>query len=347
MKNYFKISREPAASYYLLKHGLSYQSGVNQSGKLISFGRVGLRLIAKDLKNKGIKNVWIPALVCDVVPKAFEIEGLDVAYYPITESLSPDIDWLDKRQLHGAFLYITYFGLAHTSAELLSWVKKKGLVSIHDNAHGILSKTETGADYSISSIGKIAGLRFGAVVSGKAEFLQMVSKELRGINLKQEVSNLLSALPASIGDFLRPTKNTASDISDEVYPKEFDLLNEQYFATIWTLLKKPKISDERRKAYLALYERFSNNRENFSTFALGTQDVPWVFPVIINKGNRDEWLRRIGECGVEAFYWPDLPKKMIKSDFPGFYSKLIVLPVWKKIDFGVLDQLSATISRAI
>jgi hypothetical protein len=217
-----RVSREAHALNYIFSAGprLSLKPIV---GFVLPFGRTALQLIARDLKRRDVHRVYVPGLICDVVPEALKKENIEIKYYPIQESFEPDFDWLEKNFSQGAFLYVNYFGLSNTCRSAAAWAKQRNLIVIADNAHGALGELQEAefADYSFTSIGKAVGLRYGAILRVPHESKNYIESQIGGMNLRVEASCLLSSIPGLLENILRPKKQEQqSDVTQ--IEKKFD-----------------------------------------------------------------------------------------------------------------------------
>ena len=319
--------RDPYLLYYSLRHGLSWNAPVDGRDIVIPFGRTGLRFVARDLSARGIDEVWMPALICDVVPAAFEGFGIRVKYYPVLDDFSADTDWLSRQgpkagacpAKAGAFLYVTYFGLTRTAARGAAWARERGLVTIHDNAHGALSTPSAGpacpSDYYITSIGKMLGMRYGAILRVPEASYGTALAARTACVLRIELSNLLSMLPPSAGRLLRPVAAGAPGAGQAAAV----LPSNPTSSLAWTFSNHEAVKVRRRRRYGQLMSL--HNVEASGPLALDAGDVPWIFPLV---------SAREPDPAAGEFRWPFLPAEVLGSSgkWPRWYREILALPVW-------------------
>lgn len=313
------IERE---GYFLhtLAHALPAWNAPLNRGQVLRLGREGFFWIGKSLLSQGISQVLMPALICDVVPLAFEAAGIKPIYYAVNENYEPEWEelkkLLDQYQGQAAFLGVRYFGMNLTSDRTLRLAFDRGFTVIDDNAHGLLSKPTAPFHYRISSIGKVLGLKYGAYLETSKEQKPFVDSQLRRINLRSELSNALSFFPAKFFCALR-TKNIMTD--SQVLPIEIPTLTASPLAQLaWRLAPLLQIAHTRRAKYQAWQSVF-----NQLAPSLGESDVPWIYPLRASKGALPS--------GVESFKWPDLPKAITPAHpaWRQHYADIVALPVWK------------------
>lgn len=331
-----KIAREPYALYYFLKYGFKSNSRLIENVFTLQFGRVCLSLIARDLLRKNIKSIWIPGLICDVVPAALRQAGIEVRYYPLLPTYNPDFSWLKARCREEAFLYVNYFGIKQTTKDCLRWARSKGLVTIEDNAHGILGGLGERADYSISSIGKALGLRFGSIFSVPPDSRSHIASWIQGYSLKMEISTTCSAFPTWMFDWLRNKKQKEiEDLSLKELPS-FQPSHSFFSSLLWQFAPRVQISHAKRDSFLRLWEQLSKNPklkslQPWSECPLGIQDVPWFFPLRIESSEIGFWMSHFQKAGIEVFIWPQFPNEMKEGHeaWRNCYSTILALPIWK------------------
>lgn len=140
-----------------------------RDGLFVLSGRTAIDLILQNiLKNKKVKNVYMPAYCCDSMIAPFLRLNIRVDFYDMffDGKLNYEID-TDKNI---DILYVSnFFGYENTLPdELIKHFKLKGSIILYDRTHSYLMKNREVAqsDYSFVSIRKWMGVATGAQVEG-------------------------------------------------------------------------------------------------------------------------------------------------------------------------------------
>lgn len=113
--------------------------------------------------------VLLPEFICRDVLAALHAVGAHAVWYPVAGNLAPATppgDWPAAR----AVLAVNYFGYAQDLRPFRDYAARTGAVLIEDNAHGFLSRDETGAwlgtrgDYGLFSFRKTLPIPDGAAL---------------------------------------------------------------------------------------------------------------------------------------------------------------------------------------
>ena len=160
-------------SEFWLEHELGTLS-YERDGIYVLSGRTAIDLIILDVvKNRQVRNVYMPAWCCDSMLAPFVARGIDIKFYDISLAESADTaeilcDFCDFRE--NIFYVTNYFGYENTlPVETVKKYKEQGSIILYDRTHSFLMENDPYlalADYSFASIRKWMGVIGGAVVNG-------------------------------------------------------------------------------------------------------------------------------------------------------------------------------------
>jgi dTDP-4-amino-4,6-dideoxygalactose transaminase len=91
----------------------------------------GLRVLARE---RGLRRLWMPALLCCCVLEAAEAAGLEPLLYDVGSQLQPRLDTLAPAPGDG-LLVVHYFGLLAPLDAAAAFCREHGLVLVEDCAH--------------------------------------------------------------------------------------------------------------------------------------------------------------------------------------------------------------------
>src|SRR5581483_6103533 len=92
---------------------------------------------------KGGDAVLLPEFICRDVLASLHAVGADAVWYPVSSDLLPassPATWPQAR----ALLAVNYFGFPQDFEPFRAYAARTGAVLIEDNAHGFLSRDQTG-----------------------------------------------------------------------------------------------------------------------------------------------------------------------------------------------------------
>lgn len=95
--------------------------------------REGLRALARE---RGLRRLWIPALLCCCVLEAVEAAGVEPALYDVGDRLQPRLDTLTPEPGDG-LLIVHYFGLLAPLDAVAAFCREHGLALVEDCAHTV------------------------------------------------------------------------------------------------------------------------------------------------------------------------------------------------------------------
>ena len=86
--------------------------------------------------------LYAPSYICVEAVEPLESMGQRLCFYPVLDSLEPDLAWLES-QVHDeakAFLLVHYFGFPNAIEKAIEFCQRRGLLLVEDCAHSFLSR---------------------------------------------------------------------------------------------------------------------------------------------------------------------------------------------------------------
>ncbi len=340
------VSREPILDLRVFLNpdrGLPYPFNERPT-HFYAYGRVALLAGLKLLRLKEGDNVLIPSYICNVVMAPFNYLKIGVKFFEVDRELKPRLDQvqdlIDERTR--AILAVNYFGFPTLLSEIRALCQQKKLFFIEDNAHGLFSRfgntpLGTFGHIGIFSQRKTLGLPDGAALvlnrnnlsadhgltlkpsAGETMFfLRHLNRNLEmffGINLVQSLKRLMGIKTAvlPLGESPEEESNIEKYFFRQSRWSNF-ILRRTEIATITAI---------RRSAFRYWLKHLPDGEPLFSELSEGV--VPYAFPVL--TPDPQAFIKLMLQKGVECFPWPTLPSPV--KDFPDFYKKIVLIPVWK------------------
>lgn len=112
------------------------------------------------LQTQHVKKIWLPAYICQDLVAAVNNTSAALHFYPLTEELSPRVEFLHQFVQAGDFvLAVDYFG--HKPAEdFLQFINlRRDIHWIEDRAQALSPALHTWGDWVIYSPRKLVGCR--------------------------------------------------------------------------------------------------------------------------------------------------------------------------------------------
>lgn len=313
--------------------------------RYFSYGRHALRegLIAIGIQ-KG-DAVLIPAFICRDLLAAINSLGACPMFYMVGKDLgmAEHPDGLPNAR---AILAVNFFGFPQNLAPFKAYCSRTGAVLIEDNAHGLLSRDETGqplgtrGDLGIFSLRKTVALPNGAAL--------FLNSALAGIELSPQgpfsqqsfpwsfrVKQLLRKLSpvmgwrgtrlfTSLGRRLRKIR-TGHEIAPSPPDAEFRMPGnalpcKELIGTLASVDAEGEAC-RRRELYLALEEPIKDAGGEPVFTQLPLHVVPYVFPFYASEEQASAVKKFLGKLGLECHPWPELPDAVMPQA-PGYYKKV-------------------------
>lgn len=152
------------------------QSLPDRDGVYVLSGRTAIDLIIQNIvKNRKIRNVYMPAWCCDSMLAPFVAHRIHVDFYDVVHTESTEIICHTDGTDYTDIFYVTnYFGYENAlSVETVKKFKERGSIVLYDRTHSFLMENDPYlalADYSFVSIRKWMGVIGGAVVNGVSDY---------------------------------------------------------------------------------------------------------------------------------------------------------------------------------
>jgi dTDP-4-amino-4,6-dideoxygalactose transaminase len=303
-----------------------------------SNGRSALNAL---LKLGARRCLWLPAYCCESLAQAVKGTGLQIRYYPITKTLSPDFEHLSRAfEPADLVLVIDYFGRPADLA-LREFAKARPDIDwIEDRSQALDPGGEDWADYILYSPRKLLGVPDGGILVSRGKPLPS---------------------PGSAGrkdvDFIRAALLRYEDI-DEQDNAVWHLANRDYEVAmavsdmpmsrlthhILQTADASWIAGRRRTNYQYLMRHLADlavlPHEELTFTPLG-------FPIWTKA--RQKLAGRLAAQGIfAAHHWPSLPSE--KTDYPKAHKlaeRILTLPCDQRYDQNDMAQIVAAVRGVI
>lgn len=337
---------------------------------------LGLRVLGVEANDR----VLVPTYHCPTMVAPVVVVGARPAYYPITPTGAPSVEYLDTLDTTGvkALIAAHFFGLPQPLNEVRDFCDRRGIALIEDCAHALFGET-TGrpvggwGDVAVGSLTKFYPVTEGGCIASVKCDLRGIMLERRG--LAAEIKAFANLLETGAG-FRRLTGlNTAlcamfavsnlarglgkptawappPDCSDEDLVRQFDetLVDCAPGAVCrWVVRRagRSRIVSSRRSSYTVLAERLRRLPDAWPLFSeLPGAAVPYVFPLWVDKGEESRYLA-LKRSGIPVFrwdrLWPDTPA--LAGDAGRTWSRHVFqLPCHQDLGLNALEHLVEKLS---
>lgn len=322
-----------------------YPSVGNEDGvRYFSLARHALVEGLRCLTIRAGQSVLMPEFICRDLLASLHAVGARPLYYPVNQRLQPATEpagW----PIADAVIAVNYFGFAQPLGPFNEYCRRTGARLVEDNAHGFLSKDESGewlgmrGDVGLFSLRKTFLMIDGAalvarsdsVSLGLPEQLRLVvtppprslqfRRALRALTGSRQpeliIAKMLRCLRYQLHGYaiVPPAINAETFIPGISAPAEdlFHVLKKQNYQ---------KETARRRRLFEQLLTNVhgSGCRPVFDSLPDGT--VPYGFPVFAN--NQEIVTAWASRFGLDCFHWPDLPDALA-STAPAHYRCLYVV----------------------
>jgi hypothetical protein len=312
--------------------------------RFFRFGRHALLAALKVINIQLGDRVLVPAFICRDLLAPIHVLGAIVVFYEI----GPDMKPLSLPDVPGlqAVLAVNYFGFPQDLAPFRLYCKAHDAILIEDNAHGFLSRDETGiflgarGDLGIFSIRKTFALPDGAMMMVNKSALQgslepqlAFSDQTLPISfwikrylswLQRKTGIALLTIGKSIARSIRYWR-TGYAIAPLLPENEFEMPDNpalhRYTMSTLSKLNLPQESDRRRNLYIVFTNLFAplNIKPVFQNLPVGT--VPYGYPFYANDKAAQIATRLARKQGFDCIHWPDLPEAVAPTA-PSHYQSL-------------------------
>lgn len=306
------------------------------------FFSLGRHALVEALRAAGLRagdKVLLPEFICRDLLASLHAVGADVVWYPVAADLRPAGSSATWPQA-SVVLAVNYFGFAQPLEPFFAYAARTGAVLIEDNAHGFLSRDESGGwlgtrgDAGIFSLRKSLPLPDGAVlVVGDEQMARKLADPLvptgRGYAPRGVWKARLRSIPAvgitvanamtGVTRLLRRLRSGhALPPSDETAEREIPYPPPAH-AGLTASLAGLDVHDEieRRRALYRQAEATAVSLGIAPLFpALPPLVSPYGFPFRTDRDGAIAAMRLWAKRrGLELIHWPDLPGA-IAEDLP-------------------------------
>ena len=290
----------------------------------------------------------LPELICREVLASVYLAGGTVAFYPVSQDLSPSCTADDMAEAK-AIVAVNYFGFPQDLVVFRRYCQRTGAALIEDNAHGLFSRDTHGellgsrGDAGVFSFRKtIAVPDGGALVltDGRTQQTEHLSEvKVSGVEARYRVKQFLRPAVRSLGpirtrkavDAMRQirrlfTGRTVPVSADDAEVRIPVAPNPSALITRAINVAEPDSEIERRRALYDLAGRLVAGSDAAPVFPrLPPNVAPYGFPILATPSQADRLADDVSRCGLQLSHWPDLPEA-IGSSGPSHYHNLMVLP---------------------
>ena len=292
-------------------------------------------------------HVLIPELICKDVVASIHTAGAIPIFYAVDEFLNP-IN-LEIALPVGAIIAVNYFGFPQNLEIFQHACKKLGAVLIEDNAHGFLSSDSsnlslgTRGDIGIVSIRKSLRIPDGAqLIVNNIELSKNIPNQLPYLhgplgvrfNTQKLILNIQNRVHLPLLKWMRSLVRlfrlikTGSHLPISAPSAEYEnIISSGPRDSSMEQISKLDVSNESKRR-IRLYHSVSelvlhcNIRPIFDV--LPPHCIPYGFAFYGNHEAASEVQSLVGELGVEAIHWPDLPESVVATA-PFHYRNLWVV----------------------
>lgn len=284
------------------------------------------------------KRVWLPAYCCISLAEA--TQGFDLQYYPITDTLSPDCDFLKTHLKDGdAVVAIDYFG-RNPDAAFLEYCKTRSDIHwIEDRAQALLPAVQPWGDYMLYSPRKLLGVADGGIVVGIKTSLSDITYESA---IEPDATH-----PAIMRAADKEESNNAAWYAAYVATEEAMNISPQTMSqTSKKILDRADaaaISTQRKANYMTLMQALSD-------IALLPKDatdfVPFGFPIRIPERKMLAALLHKNNI-FAAHHWPELPSPASFTNEHKLADLILTLPCDHRYDTRDMQRVIRVVKGAL
>lgn len=306
----------------------------------VARARYAFALIALASLKPG-NTVLLPAYHCPAMVEPFLWAGCTVAFYPVTESLTPVSTQLEVQleEAH-AVVFTRYFGFEQVTEQLIVKARNHHCLVIEDLAHAaFISKLH--GDVGVTSLAKFFPQPHGSEIWCADHLL---AERLKQVITSQQLSQAGWALSSL---YRKIRKRLASKMgkrkgnqSSYRYFNEIELKRPSALCRLQVSGKRPRASE--RQGHRIHYQRLL---EIASRSPLGTplypelppDTIPYMFPFLLHTAQSFHLIRR---AGIPLYRWEELVPTDCEVS-TSYRARLIQIPCHQDMraeDFALIDQ---------
>lgn len=329
-------------------------------------GRTALQIAISLLSKSRTARKWlIPAYFCPSVHQAFIDAKVPFEFYPIREDLQANSEYLYDKLLNdksvGGILFINYFGFKTDTKSYEPIIKENSISVIYDCAHMLLPNSEDTIrnenEAYVYSMRKWYPIPHGGALFYKnlsAEKLVLSkcsdSKLYRQL-FKYLVYNIEQCLGFEFRKYLLSFESISKYLEQGDVAECYDQLMHDKVIAYFKLkmLSKDIIWQKHRNNFQYFADYFRGNDKYVPIFSkLDDTKCPFVFPLIVKTGNRDDILKKCFRNKISLrVYWRFISNVIPKNDLFEFSynlsNNILCLPIHYEMTAVHLEKICETI----
>lgn len=294
------------------------------------------------LEHLNAQRVLLPAYSCTSLLDA--CVGYDVVFYPLTDTLDPDIEFLGQFTKQGdVVLAINYFGRG-PSNEFLEFVKqRKDIIFIEDCAQSLSTGIAPWGDWRLFSPRKLVGVADGGfVVPTDRNAKNMTVDFMSDVAVSSRWAASFLRLEDKEGAFnsLWHSSNQKYEQSMKVEDKKISYLSSYLLSKldIESIILKRKNNYRTLSASLSSWAFLKNDNADYA---------PFGYPIRVPENQRDRLVEALIKDNIfPAVHWRDLPSPISDFKFEHQLSKeLMTLPCDQRYGIKDMAYISASVQK--
>ena len=291
-------------------------------GIYLNLCRSGIRYLIRSL---GIHRIHVPVFTCHVVYDSIRQEGCEVIPYKLDEELLPVTEFHSDDFI----IYNNYFGVLGENIRQLA-TRYPNLIA--DNAQAFYSHPNCRA--AVYSPRKFFGLPDGGILRGKDIPRLPLQTENQSASVSSHLLKRIElGAQASYTDFVRNDK----------WLEQYDVRHMSPLTVgIMGNIDYRNAAEKRMANFKYLHNRLGTK----FPILMAEDDVPLVYPLLIEDGGselRDHLIRNNVFC---ARYWPNVLGKATKDDLEfKFAHDIVAIPIDQRYDKNDMDSIINLITQ--
>lgn len=305
---------------------LNRGSEYHQDALRLNLGRNAFEYI---LRTRGIKRIYLPWYICDVMIKPVQRLGIDHNFYHINERLEPVFD---SRALQSDeyFLYVNYFGLKDKFIRVLTREVSNLII---DNAPAFFSEPVRGVD-TFYSPRKFLGVPDGAYLYTDKKSEQEPEQDFS----YKRFGHLIGRIDIGAESSFQLFRENESLLKDQPI-KRMSKITHHLLGSI----DYRNIIVRRRENFAVLHDALGGI--NQLEISPDNSAVPMVYPLLVQNGSE---LKRIltDKKVFVATYWSSIKEAAAAESFEYFLAdNLVSLPVDQRYSTGDMRRITDIIKK--
>ena len=283
----------------------------------LNSGRNCLRYL---IREKKIKRIWLPKLLCSAISDTCKEENVEILYYSINKQLRPVL----PQSLEGDWLYlINYYG--QYSAEEIKLLGRIYPNIIVDNVQAFYTKPIDGLD-TIYTCRKFFGVPDGGYLYTDCTLSEILQKD----ESYDRLTFLAGRLEHSANEFYSAYRENEQRI-DELPLRRMSMVTQNILRGI----DYEQIKKERERNFSYLHERL----RSINQLELCLPDGPYMYPLLVKDGA--EIRRSLQEKRIYIpTLWPNVLQECpIDSLEYQYATDILPIPVDQRYDVGDMETI--------